>query len=99
LFAARLLHGLPGYESSGDLAQSIRRAGWNVVFFHYRGTWGTKLLVVYHTVAFRPGIAAPKFLSSLVAAGASRSTEGILKEEISSRYSGQFAIGHDLDVY
>ncbi len=35
-----LPHGLPGYESSGDLAQSIRRAGWNVVFFHYRGTWG-----------------------------------------------------------
>jgi pimeloyl-ACP methyl ester carboxylesterase len=36
-----LLHGLPGYESNGDLAQSIRRAGWNVVLFHYRGTWGT----------------------------------------------------------
>lgn len=35
-----LAHGLPGYESSGDLAQSIRRAGWNVLFFHYRGTWG-----------------------------------------------------------
>jgi uncharacterized protein len=36
-----LLHGLPGYENSGDLAQSIRRAGWNVLLFHYRGTWGT----------------------------------------------------------
>src|SRR5215472_15168493 len=36
-----LLHGLPGYESNGDLAQSIRRAGWNVLLFHYRGTWGT----------------------------------------------------------
>jgi len=24
-----LLHGLPGYEINGDLAQSIRRAGWN----------------------------------------------------------------------
>jgi uncharacterized protein len=36
-----LLHGLPGYESNVDLAQSIRRAGWNVVLFHYRGTWGT----------------------------------------------------------
>jgi pimeloyl-ACP methyl ester carboxylesterase/ketosteroid isomerase-like protein len=35
-----LAHGLPGYESSGDLAQSIRRARWNVLFFHYRGTWG-----------------------------------------------------------
>jgi pimeloyl-ACP methyl ester carboxylesterase len=36
-----LLHGLPGYENNGDLAQSIRRAGWNVLLFHYRGTWGT----------------------------------------------------------
>jgi uncharacterized protein len=35
-----LLHGLPGYEVNGDLAQSIRRAGWNVLMFHYRGTWG-----------------------------------------------------------
>ena len=25
---------------SGDLAQSVRRAGWNVMLFHYRGTWG-----------------------------------------------------------
>src|SRR5215471_16888884 len=34
-----LAHGLPGYEMGGDLAQSIRRAGWNVLLFHYRGTW------------------------------------------------------------
>lgn len=36
-----LLHGLPGYEQNMDLAQSIRRAGWNVLVFHYRGSWGT----------------------------------------------------------
>jgi uncharacterized protein len=35
-----LLHGLPGYEQNADLAQSIRRAGWNVLIFHYRGLWG-----------------------------------------------------------
>jgi ribonuclease BN (tRNA processing enzyme) len=58
-----------------------------------------KLLVVYHTVAFRPGIAPPKFLSSITSTGASRSTEEILQQEIGSRYSGQFVIGHDLDVY
>jgi ribonuclease BN (tRNA processing enzyme) len=58
-----------------------------------------KLLVMYHTVAFRPGIAPPKFLSSITATGASRSTEEILQEEIGARYSGQFVIGHDLDVY
>ena len=38
--AVVLLHGLPGYEVNGDLAQSIRRAGWNVLLFHYRGMWG-----------------------------------------------------------
>lgn len=36
-----LLHGLPGYETNGDLAQSIRRVGWNVLLFNYRGTWGS----------------------------------------------------------
>lgn len=37
-----LLHGLPGNERSLDLAQSIRRAGYNVIYFDYRGTWGSK---------------------------------------------------------
>jgi uncharacterized protein len=36
-----LLHGLPGFEQNGDLAQSIRRAGWNVLIFHYRGSWAS----------------------------------------------------------
>jgi ribonuclease BN (tRNA processing enzyme) len=58
-----------------------------------------KLLVVYHTIGFRPGIAPPKFLSSLTNAGPSRSTSEVLQEEIGSRYSGQFVIGRDLDVY
>jgi len=58
-----------------------------------------KLLVTYHTIAFRPGLAPPKFLSSITATDASRSTEEILQHEIGSRYSGQFVIGHDLDVY
>jgi uncharacterized protein len=36
-----LLHGFPGGEMNLDLAQSIRRAGWNVIVFHYRGSWGS----------------------------------------------------------
>lgn len=36
-----LLHGLPGFEQNGDLAQALRRAGWNVLIFHYRGSWGS----------------------------------------------------------
>jgi uncharacterized protein len=37
-----LLHGFPGYEQNMDLAQSLRRAGWNVLTFHYRGNWGSE---------------------------------------------------------
>jgi len=36
-----LLHGFPGNERNLDLAQAIRRDGWNVLFFNYRGSWGT----------------------------------------------------------
>ncbi|MCB1685750.1 MAG: hypothetical protein KDI31_14745, partial [Pseudomonadales bacterium] len=36
-----LLHGFPGNEKNLDLAQALRRAGFNVLFFHYRGAWGS----------------------------------------------------------
>ncbi len=36
-----LLHGFPGNEQNLDVAQDIRRAGWDVLFFHYRGAWGS----------------------------------------------------------
>jgi len=35
-----LLHGFPGNERNLDLAQALRRFGFNTVFFHYRGAWG-----------------------------------------------------------
>src|SRR5580698_884748 len=37
-----LLHGFPGYEQNIDLAQSLRRDGWNVLAMHYRGAWGSQ---------------------------------------------------------
>ncbi len=37
-----LLHGILGNERNFDLAQIFRRAGWHVVVFHYRGSWGSK---------------------------------------------------------
>lgn len=37
-----LLHGFPGYEKNHDLAQIFRRAGYNVMVFHYRGSWGSE---------------------------------------------------------
>jgi len=36
-----LLHGFPGNEKNLDLAQTIRRDGWDVVYFDYRGSWGS----------------------------------------------------------
>lgn len=36
-----LMHGLPGNEKNLDLAQAVRRAGWNVITFNYRGSWGS----------------------------------------------------------
>jgi uncharacterized protein len=36
-----LCHGLPGNEKNADLAQAVRRDGWNAVMFNYRGSWGS----------------------------------------------------------
>lgn len=36
-----LCHGLPGNEKNLDLAQAVRRAGWTVITFNYRGSWGS----------------------------------------------------------
>ena len=36
-----MMHGLPGNERNLDLAQAIRRAGWDVLTFTYRGAWGS----------------------------------------------------------
>ena len=36
------MHGLPGNERNLDIAQNLRRAGYNTVFFNYRGSWGSE---------------------------------------------------------
>lgn len=38
---ALLLHGFPGNEKNMDLAYVLQRAGWNVLFPNYRGSWGS----------------------------------------------------------
>ncbi|MFD3266336.1 hypothetical protein [Phenylobacterium ferrooxidans] len=30
-----------GNEKNLDLAQAVRRAGWNAAAFNYRGSWGS----------------------------------------------------------
>ena len=34
------LHGYPGNERNLDLAQAVRRAGYNAIYIDYRGNWG-----------------------------------------------------------
>ncbi len=36
-----LLHGYPGNERNLDMAQVVRAHGWNVIYFNYRGSWGS----------------------------------------------------------
>lgn len=37
-----LLHGYPGNERNLDIAQVVRAKGWNVIYFDYRGSWGSQ---------------------------------------------------------
>jgi pimeloyl-ACP methyl ester carboxylesterase len=36
-----MLHGYPGNERNLDMAQVVRAHGWNVIYFDYRGSWGS----------------------------------------------------------
>lgn len=36
-----LFHGLPGNEKNLDIAQAVRRNGWNAITVNYRGSWGS----------------------------------------------------------
>ena len=37
-----LLHGYPGNERNLDIAQVVRSREWNVIYFDYRGSWGSQ---------------------------------------------------------
>jgi pimeloyl-ACP methyl ester carboxylesterase len=67
-----LLHGLPGNEQNLDLAQSMRRAGWTVITFHYRGSWGSG-----GRYTLNGGIADARALLDLLAQPASAQAWGV----------------------
>jgi pimeloyl-ACP methyl ester carboxylesterase len=67
-----LLHGLPGNEKNLDLAQAIRRAGWNCVTFNYRGSWGSP-----GTYSFRGNLADTRAVLAYVRAPANAQKLGI----------------------
>jgi len=58
-----LLHGYPGNERGLDLAQFLRRDGMNVLFFHYRGAWGSGGLFSWKN-SVEDVLAAIRFLRS-----------------------------------
>ncbi len=60
---AILLHGFPGNEPNFDIAHALRRAGWNVLFFHYRGAWGSPGKFSFDN-AIEDGLSAVEFVSS-----------------------------------
>jgi uncharacterized protein len=37
-----MFHGFPGNEKNLDVAQALRRAGFNALFFNHRGAWGSE---------------------------------------------------------
>jgi hypothetical protein len=39
---AVLVHGLPGIEKHLDIAYRLRDLGWNCLYFHFRGCWGSE---------------------------------------------------------
>jgi ribonuclease BN (tRNA processing enzyme) len=58
------------------------------------------LLIVYHSsISSRPEVAPSGNQPFVISAGTHRSSPEILQKEISSRYSGKFVVGQDLDVY
>ena len=58
-----------------------------------------KLLIIYHTISFPPGIAPPRLLPPKGGADALYASPEMVQKEIGARYSGKFVIGRDLDVY
>ena len=40
--AVLLLHGLPGHEKNLDLAIDLRHVGFDCLYLHYRGAWGSR---------------------------------------------------------
>jgi len=58
------------------------------------------LLIVYHAwISWRPSIAPSGSQPVVLTTGEFHSTPDVLQKEIGSRYSGNFVIGRDLDVF
>jgi acetyl esterase/lipase len=95
-----LMPGFPGNEQNMDLAYSVRRAGWNVLVPHYRGSWGSEGTFSF-THAIEDTQAAVQFL---------RDPENVKKYRIDPRrivlighsvggFTVAYVAAHDRDVF
>lgn len=84
---AIIFHGFPGYEQNLDIAQTLRRAGYNVLAVHYRGSWG-----ISGTFSYQHAIE-----------DADAQVEWITSQEVAAKYHGDpkriVLIGHSLGGY
>ena len=92
-----LLHGLPGNERNLDLAQAMRRAGWSVLAFTYRGAWGSPgEFSIAH--ALEDTAAAMAFVHDPAVAaryGIDRTRIVIAGHSMGGFAAAQYAAGHD----
>jgi uncharacterized protein len=54
---AVLLHGVPGIEKHLDIAYALRDLGWNCLYFHFRGCWGSQGAYSFASLAEDTGAA------------------------------------------
>lgn len=54
---AILLHGVPGVEKNLDIAYALRDAGWNCLYFHCRGSWGSEGVYSFYNLVKDVGAA------------------------------------------
>jgi pimeloyl-ACP methyl ester carboxylesterase len=98
-----LLHGFPGNERNLDLAQAMRRAGWNVLYFDYRGSWGSPGAFSF-THAMEDTEAALAYLRDPTMAGLYRSDPrrlvlvghsmgGMIAANVAAEDPGVYAVG------
>jgi acetyl esterase/lipase len=63
------VHGLPGNEQHMDVAQALRRAGWAVLTFHYRGAFGSEgTFSIDHTLEDADAVLARAHVASIAKA-------------------------------
>jgi pimeloyl-ACP methyl ester carboxylesterase len=95
-----LMPGFPGNEQNMDLAYSVRRAGWNVLVPHYRGSWGSEGTFSF-THAIEDTQAAVQFL---------RDPENVKKYRIDPRrivlighsvggFTAAYVAAHNRDIF